>query len=197
MATGISNNSLLVGNPLASVSEIESRLSHLSQTDFEQPHRLDYLPKSKYECITSGSLAPHALEEAQSVLAKYLLALRPGGKLKITQILMSEFAFAQQVQTMASLAPHRTMRTLSSDLIMSGFTNIQTVESMPLSRDILSACIPHWDLIPEKEKELTELMLSHGTLVTVEASKPEFEVGSAAKLSFGKKKTTPVEAPST
>ena len=157
---------LLLGNPLASSSQLQEYLSTLktNETDFEQPHRLSSLPSNSYSTITSAIPPFKTLDSA--VLKGCLLALVPNGTIIMTELMTRE---KQSSLNIPSISQRK------SELIMAGFTSIEILREELVSVSDLS----HLEYDEQASKDM---MLK----VTLKACKPDFVVGASAKLSFGK-----------
>ena len=180
--------SLLLGSPGATADAIAAAKG-ASALEFEMLHRLESLrATSCYTQVLAGSLGVPAFVLPKDSLSLVLLALRPGGSLHLTELLVSEFSVSKTLIEISPSIPSRTPRSLASALTLCGFTGIQTVQETTLTTAVIEDALGFWSVPEDKRETVRDLLLTHGKIVKTMASKPAFEVGSIAKLSFGKKK---------
>ncbi|KAJ3331110.1 Anamorsin [Blyttiomyces sp. JEL0837] len=174
---------LLIGNPSATQSDMESAHSELStlvttsgSVSFEQFDRLDMvkLPLSNYNKVVSGSMPPYILIHSDSTLASLGSALCPGGSLHITEPVCDDVS-------QESSTGIRSKQSFLSALRLAGFVTCDIVNEHALDDIEFKKLMAR--------PRLQDLKAEKVHRVTVVATKPTYEVGASAKLSFGKKKT--------
>lgn len=189
--TMTSERTLLLGSPGATADAIAAakKSNGTSALEFEMLHRLESLRASScYTQVLAGSIGVPAFVLPKDSLSLVLLALSPGGSLQLTELLVSEFSVSKALHEISPSIPSRTPRSLASDLTLCGFTGIKTAEETPMTAVIIEEAMGYWSVPEDKQETARDLLLTHGKIVKTLATKPAFEVGSVAKLSFGKKR---------
>ena len=165
---------LLLGNPLATSQELQDHILKLksdNQTHFEQPHRLSSVDTNSYAAIKS--CIPPLISIDHETLKGCLMALKPKGELLLTELLTTESQDSNDLSLLGINIP--TISKRRSDLILAGFTNVKEI-----SVDASS------------EKDLSHLksdnleLLSKIFKVALIGTKPDFDIGASAKISFKK-----------
>ena len=183
---------LLIGNSFAQVESIQSLQSELSQDNilsFEQPDRLSYLPKSKFHAISAGNLLPFVSSETNTALHKYFYSLLPNGQLHLSQLVMDEYDSLQKLKSFSFESISYTVQSLQSDLILCGFSQIEIIDRKNVSKEWLMESVPFWDIQNDSLDSFLDFIVDHGVFLTVKAVKPNYEIGSVAKLNFKSKQT--------
>lgn len=192
---------LLVGNPLAKNEAIKSKQIELSsqfeKVLFEQLDRVEFLSLStlspNISQIQTGVIDPAAYVHSMETLAKFAKSLATAGKLCLTEPVLVDSAALIQLKNIANTSqslPTRTERSIMADLVMNGFVNIQVVKKTEVSAEELSNWIENaWCVDGRKEQDaILQALVGKVFLLSITCQKPNYAVGSGAKLSFGKKK---------
>ncbi|KAI9093014.1 cytokine-induced anti-apoptosis inhibitor 1, Fe-S biogenesis-domain-containing protein [Phlyctochytrium arcticum] len=195
---------LLVGNPLAQASDLQKTQQDIVQqvtttgsVAFEQLDRISHisLPQSIYNSVVTGIIPPTAFAHPDVVLSKLLKALTPNGTLHLREPTLIDSAASLTVPATSHSGdplrvPTRTTSALLSALKLAGFVDAAVVTSQELDNETVEKfVIQCWGVKPEEARQVADMLHGKVLLVDVVAKKPKYEVGAAAVLSFGKKKT--------
>ncbi|KAJ1822928.1 electron carrier [Coemansia sp. RSA 2675] len=146
------------------------------KVDFEQVDRVEEgtaaLASAHYDVAIVNPVMPHAIEHSSSVLGRVLLALKPSGTLVLYELVLDT------ATTVEGLPITRTQQELEQQLKFAGFVEAR-VEVQAVSAEELLRL----DAANGSTASATGRVLA----ATVLASKPAYNVGAAAALSFGKK----------
>ncbi|KAI8870318.1 DUF689-domain-containing protein [Ramicandelaber brevisporus] len=171
-----------------------------SQVGFEQLDRLPEapVPASKYAAVASGTLRPVAFPHSSAALSKIVRTLQPGGRLELAEPVLID----AKSDAANALPITRTASDSSAELVLAGFVDVRELERSKLKVDELRKIAQDcWQLPGLDADKLVDSI----EIVRFSARKPEYEVGAAVALSFGKKKKlqkpvepapAPVPAPS-
>lgn len=119
---------------------------------------------SSFDVVLSGVMYPHAIVHTVEQLGEVLKILKPEGKLILREA----------VTPKSSGNVLKTVEKLAVTLKLTGLTNISDAKPILLS-----------NIEIEKIKELLKTKESL-SVIEIQCQKPNFEVGSSAKLSFAK-----------
>ncbi len=198
---------LLIGNPKANFEQVQKAQKTLSSNGVVGFEQLDRLSSSKIPALTqvqlkplefqkviSGSLLPTAFSHSPAVLAQFAKTLKTGGTLELTEPILLDSAAVIKLEELGSgneLVPRRTERSLSSELVMNGFVNINMLQKRCVDKLEIKDWLEIWGL--EGRKDIEEFLLGTLQVISIACERPSYAVGAGAKLSFGKKK--PVAMP--
>ncbi|KAJ1963660.1 electron carrier [Dipsacomyces acuminosporus] len=151
---------------------------------FEQVDRIEegavLLSSAQYDRVIAGPVAPYTVEHSSKVLGNLLLALKPGGELVLTELVLDS------TEDFDVSPITRTKDELLSQARFAGFVGAQ-VELQSVSDEALQSLVESiWKL--GSAESFASLAKGRVSVARVCARKPEYNVGAAAALSFGKKK---------
>ncbi|KAJ1915773.1 electron carrier [Tieghemiomyces parasiticus] len=158
------------------------------------------LPPATYdwELVQLCDHAPR--RHSSEILAKLLLALKPGGRLRLAQVIVSPATNSSSIamsveaaqQPANGFVPTPTEDVVLSDLILSGYTDNAVVRSQQLDANSLRmyAAQALADYTMEDKALILQTLITRSVhVVQLSAQKPNYEVGAASALQFGKKRT--------
>jgi len=187
---------LLFGNQFADAAELRTRRTLLGQSgdavEFEMLHRVQvlHLKPSYFRDIYSNGVSPAGFIHTRDVLAKYLEALVPGGRLVCHEIVLRESDQSRQTWQATSGLPNlHTAEELASMLRTTGLVEITVEDKQLLGADVLSRVAALWWNAQVSREELQRLV-EHVELIKVEAKKPSYELGASVPLNRKKKKAS-------
>ncbi|KAJ1921339.1 Anamorsin [Mycoemilia scoparia] len=160
------------------------------KVDFELLDRLNSdnvsIPSAQYDHVIVSPVQPHNYMANSNTFAKFLVALKPNGMLHLYEEINSENAAESNVSQ-----SKRTAQSLVSELKLAGFVDIVT-DTTNIAGD--ESKMDPADSTLNNTGEANASQSSTITIATIMAKKPEFNVGAAAAISFGKNKSTQSKA---
>eukprot|EP00842_Homolaphlyctis_polyrhiza_P000508 jgi/Hompol1/1458/HPOL_004620-RA len=206
IATG--SSVLLVGNAAASAEALQSAHGSLQQrvqdsgrVVFEQLDRVPHisLAPAGFAAVVSGAAAPAGASHTAAALAQFARSLAARGVLLLRELVVADLAASEaldllksqsQSQSLVSVPSLRTERALLADLTVCGFVDSVVSERVQVpDSDLLTWASATWHLSSQDAASVVALLSGITSLVTIQASKPDYELGAAAPLKFAKKKT--------
>ncbi|GJJ72387.1 anamorsin [Entomortierella parvispora] len=185
---------LLVGTASASATDLtQARDSILASVgsqgsvNFEQFDRLASipLPKSTYNAIVTGAVAPSAHQHSTTVLTALAGTLLPGGGLALTEPVLAASASAHPQVVSSGIA--QTLGRSSADLVsalkISGFVEVTVVNQRRASEQEIAGLIQAWGVQTDVAALKDQI-----EFVEISAKKPAYELGAAAALPWAKKR---------
>ncbi|KAJ2720050.1 electron carrier [Coemansia sp. Benny D115] len=166
---------------------LQTQVGSSGKVDFEQVDRIEdgtaAVASAKYDRVIASPVTPHTVEHSSKVLGSILLALKPSGKLELSELVLDGTANLE-------VSPvTRTQSDLVQQLKFAGFVEPQVDYHSAVDESALKQ-------LAEDSWKLSDAAIfvskSHGSILTasVSAKKPAYNVGAAAALSFGKKKAS-------
>jgi len=133
-------------------------------------------------------VSPAGFIHTRDVLAKYLMALVPGGRLVCHEIVLRDADQSRQAwQAAAGLPSLRTLDELMSMLRTTGLVDIVVADKQLLDMDALSRVLATWWNRHHFQGDVQQLA-ERVELVRIEARKPAYELGASVSLRFNRKK---------
>ncbi|KAI8319318.1 DUF689-domain-containing protein [Martensiomyces pterosporus] len=165
---------------------LAAQVGSSGKIDFEQVDRIDEgaasLASAQYDCIIAGPVAPQIVEHSSKVLGNLLLALKPGGELLLSELVLdSTDGFDVSPIT-------RTGDELVAQLKFAGFVGAQAELESVTDDGLRALAKDSWKLADADS--FVDQAKGRVSVATISAKKPAYNVGAAAALSFGKKKTS-------
>ncbi|RKP34523.1 cytokine-induced anti-apoptosis inhibitor 1, Fe-S biogenesis-domain-containing protein [Dimargaris cristalligena] len=156
---------------------------------FEQLNEPTSLPASYYDWILSQLSDALPLPHSANIFAQLILALKPEGTLKLSEISVAGSPSPSEDSPPVSIS---TPDQILSSLILSGFVDSVSGESIHLHKDELREYIARAlkDLPMDNQALIVQNLIAHGLQrVQFTAQKPNYEVGAASALQFGRKRS--------
>ncbi|KAJ1968213.1 electron carrier [Dispira parvispora] len=151
---------------------------------------LEGLPSSHYDWVFSQLSSPIPSLHSRDVLAKLLLTLKPGG-----QAVLGQWVVLSPTQETEAVQVFPTEADFTSSLLLSGYLAQGESQSENLNAEALRDYVQRVlaDQSLEDRALAVQDLLTQGVQRTVfRVQKPNYEVGAASALTFGKnKKPTP------
>ncbi|KAJ2493248.1 electron carrier [Coemansia sp. RSA 2050] len=146
------------------------------KVDFEQVDRIEEgaaaLASAQYDVAILNPVMPHAIEHSSGVLERVLLALKPSGTLVLYEFVLDTAAGIEGLPTT------RTQGELEQQLKFAGFIGTRVEVQAVSAEGLLKLAAANGSIASATGRVLAATAL---------ASKPAYNVGAAAALSFGKK----------
>ncbi|KAL1450481.1 hypothetical protein WDU94_002845 [Cyamophila willieti] len=148
------------------MDSLKTKVGNDGVVQFENIDRLSLADHtlSSYDVVISGIMEPYTLLHTKDLLSKVVKLVKPKGKVILYQVTTPSDPATGAIPSLDQF---------KSSLVLSGFTNIQTPVEIPLSDD--------------QTKQIQNALQVDSKLVAyhVQIEKPNFEIGSSAKLSLG------------
>lgn len=150
----------------STVEALNQQVTSSGKLSIEHTDRLltSEFPAGTFDVILSGIILPFTSCQSFTILAELARILKPGGK-----IIIQEPVHNGHSQL-------RSRDKVVTDLKLAGFVDAKEASTVPITNEDL-------DIIRKKYN------VENIEIVRIEAKKPQYEVGSSAKLSFSMPKT--------
>ncbi|ORX71286.1 DUF689-domain-containing protein [Linderina pennispora] len=152
--------------------------------DFEQADRIAdgsaVLGSARYDHIIASPVAPYTVEYSRAVLAALLNALKPGAVLTVNELALDS------ATDLPESPVTRTQEELVAQTKFAGFVEPH-LEAAAVGNTELEQLVQNvWRMAGAQE--FLQTAAGRVSVASVTAKKPAYNVGSAAALSFGKKR---------
>ncbi|KAJ2306234.1 electron carrier [Coemansia sp. RSA 2706] len=163
---------------------LAAQVGSAGKVDFEQIDRIEsgavVLASAHYDCVVANPIEPWVVEHSSSVLACLLLALKPSGALVLDELVLDA------ADSLDGSPVTRTLDELARQLRFAGFVDSQIDCSAPVAEATLRLLAERCWKLPNVDGFVSSAS-GHIVVAAARARKPEYNVGAAAALSFGKK----------